>query len=391
VRLIEGFDTYWFKPGVDNSLAPIIPKWGFPVPDFSMPKTALNLASLWWILSFREGTKAIRAPLSVYTQLNKPDFVLGLRFARTTDAPALLFSVWEGEPTKTGSRLICGVWVDGDGIIRAFSGGSWDRERIGFGLSGHTEIGSSGTFALPITDEMPRHYLEFAVKIEANGNILGQSRVSRLNGSQIEVLNSFSFTGSISPPPSPSNLFLWIASNYSYRDASNNYTTAHGYDDLYLIENDGIAPSNVMIGPCNVYTLRPQSVKVAEWYATQVGHVAPVSEDWVSHPSNDLDYIHTDAFPRREIWSFGKLKEILGDNFIPVVFQLTGWVNLQEHTKGRLAIVVRKSESPWDETWFTPNEKLVSDISGNIGFITRCFIAFSEVDPDNLDFGVVTL
>jgi hypothetical protein len=113
LRLIEGFDTRWFRPDMDNSLVPIVPKWGYPVPDFAMPKTYDRLNTLY-------AGGVIRSPLSAYTKLPLNHFCVGFRFSRTHGVPALLFSVWEGEPTEPGSRLLCGAYVNTNGYVVVF-------------------------------------------------------------------------------------------------------------------------------------------------------------------------------------------------------------------------------------------------------------------------------
>jgi len=379
LQLIEGFDTKWFRPDMDNSFVPIVPKWGYPVPDFAMPKTYDKLNTLY-------AGGVIRSPLSVYTKLPLHYFCVGFRFARTHDVPALLFSVWEGEPTKVGSKLLCGAYVNASGYIVVFVGGNWDRDAVGFGLSGQTDLLTLSAYQLPFRSESVLdhigNFVEAEVRIGSNGSVSGAIRVYDINDG---VADGNLFSGTLSSPPNLSNLFLWVSSNYSYKDASGDYIAVHGYDDLYLVVVDGFYPSS-MLGPIVVETTRPFIATVTEWNATSAGHVNSVSENWVSHPSNDPEYIYTDKLGARELWKFGFTEKT--PEPVVVGVQLTAWCNFQTFPPQKLAFVVRKGIS---ESWYQPQFKYISDVAGNIGYSTLVFAsAFGYNELDDMEFGVMT-
>jgi hypothetical protein len=376
--MIEGFDTRWFRPDLDNSLVPIVPKWGYPVPDFAMPKTYDKLNSLY-------AGGVIRSPLSVYTKLPLPNFCLGFRFSRTHELkPALLFSVWEGKPTEVDSRLLCGAYVNSGGYVVVFTGGTWDRDAEGFGLSEQTDILILSGYELPLRTESELdhlgNFIEAQVWIGSDGSLSGAIRVYD-TGDVIVVGDQFS--GSLPSSPNISNLFLWISSNYSYKDDQNNYIAVHGYDDLYLVAVDNFYPST-MLGAIIVETHRPVTATLTEWYATSAGHVNSVNEYWVSHPANDSEYIYTDKLGVRDVWKFVTRqsdKIILG-------FQLTAWCNFQTFPPQKLVFVVR--EGAW-EGWFQPVTKFIADVGGNIGYATQVFSTVRDYnDLLKLEFGVMT-
>jgi hypothetical protein len=379
LQLIEGFDTKWFRPDMDNSLVPIVPKWGYPVPDFAMPKTYDRLNTLY-------AGGVIRSPLSAYTKLPLNHFCVGFRFSRTHGVPALLFSVWEGEPTKPGSKLLCGAYVNTNGYIVVFVGGSWDRDASGFGLSGQTDLLTLSAYQLPFRSESVLdhigNFVETEVQINSNGSVSGAIRVYDTNDA---VADGNSFSGELPSAPNLSNLFLWVSSNYSYKDASDNYIAVHGYDDLYLVVVDGFYPSG-MLGPIFVETSRPFLATVTEWNATSAGHVNSVNENWVSHPSNDTEYIYTDKLGARELWKFGFTEKT--PEPVVVGVQLTAWCNFQTFPPQKLAFVVRKGVS---EGWYQPNFKYIADVLGNIGYSTLVFtsvLGYNELD--DVEFGVMT-
>jgi hypothetical protein len=379
LRLIEGFDTRWFRPDMDNSLVPIVPKWGYPVPDFAMPKTYDRLNTLY-------AGGVIRSPLSAYTKLPLNHFCVGFRFSRTHGVPALLFSVWEGEPTEPGSKLLCGAYVNTNGYIVVFVGGSWDRDASGFGLSGQTDLLMLSAYQLPFRSESVLdhigNFVETEVQINSNGSIPGAIRVYDTSDA---VADGNSFSGELPSAPNLSNLFLWVSSNYSYKDASDNYIAVHGYDDLYLVVVDGFYPS-FMLGPILVETSRPFLATVTEWNATSAGHVNSVNENWVSHPSNDTEYIYTDKLGARELWKFGFNEKT--PEPVVVGVQLTAWCNFQTFPPQKLAFVVRKGIS---EGWYQPNFKYIADVLGNIGYSTLVFtsvLGYNELD--DVEFGVMT-
>jgi hypothetical protein len=379
LRLIEGFDTRWFRPDMDNSLVPIVPKWGYPVPDFAMPKTYDRLNTLY-------AGGVIRSPLSAYTKLPLNHFCVGFRFSRTHGVPALLFSVWEGEPTEPGSKLLCGAYVNTNGYIVVFVGGSWDRDASGFGLSGQTDLLMLSAYQLPFRSESVLdhigNFVETEVQINSNGSISGAIRVYDTSDA---VADGNSFSGELPSATNLSNLFLWVSSNYSYKDASDNYIAVHGYDDLYLVVVDGFYPSG-MLGPILVETSRPFLATVTEWNATSAGHVNSVNENWVSHPSNDTEYIYTDKLGARELWKFGFNEKT--PEPVVVGVQLTAWCNFQTFPPQKLAFVVRKGVS---EGWYQPNFKYIADVLGNIGYSTLVFtsvLGYNELD--DVEFGVMT-
>jgi hypothetical protein len=379
LRLIEGFDTRWFRPDMDNSLVPIVPKWGYPVPDFAMPKTYDRLNTLY-------AGGVIRSPLSAYTKLPLNHFCVGFRFSRTHGVPALLFSVWEGEPTEPGSKLLCGAYVNTNGYIVVFVGGSWDRDASGFGLSGQTDLLMLSAYQLPFRSESVLdhigNFVETEVQINSNGSVSGAIRVYDTSDA---VADGNSFSGELPSAPNLSNLFLWVSSNYSYKDASDNYIAVHGYDDLYLVVVDGFYPSG-MLGPILVETSRPFLATVTEWNATSAGHVNSVNENWVSHPSNDTEYIYTDKLGARELWKFGFNEKT--PEPVVVGVQLTAWCNFQTFPPQKLAFVVRKGVS---EGWYQPNFKYIADVLGNIGYSTLVFtsvLGYNELD--DVEFGVMT-
>jgi hypothetical protein len=379
LQLIEGFDTKWFRPDMDNSLVPIVPKWGYPVPDFAMPKTYDRLNTLY-------AGGVIRSPLSAYTKLPLNHFCVGFRFSRTHGVPALLFSVWEGEPTKPGSKLLCGAYVNTNGYIVVFVGGSWDRDASGFGLSGQTDLLTLSAYQLPFRSESVLdhigNFVETEVQINSNGSVSGAIRVYDTNDA---IADGNSFSGELPSAPNLSNLFLWVSSNYSYKDASDNYIAVHGYDDLYLVVVDGFYPSG-MLGPILVETSRPFLATVTEWNATSAGHVNSVNENWVSHPSNDTEYIYTDKLGARELWKFGFTEKT--PEPVVVGVQLTAWCNFQTFPPQKLAFVVRKGVS---EGWYQPNFKYIADVLGNIGYSTLVFtsvLGYNELD--DVEFGVMT-
>jgi hypothetical protein len=379
LQMIEGFDTRWFRPDMDNSLVPIVPKWGYPVPDFAMPKTYDRLNTLY-------AGGVIRSPLSAYTKLPLNHFCVGFRFSRTHGVPALLFSVWEGEPTEPGSKLLCGAYVNTNGYIVVFVGGSWDRDASGFGLSGQTDLLMLSAYQLPFRSESVLdhigNFVETEVQINSNGSIPGAIRVYDTSDA---VADGNSFSGELPSAPNLSNLFLWVSSNYSYKDASDNYIAVHGYDDLYLVVVDGFYPSG-MLGPILVETSRPFLATVTEWNATSAGHVNSVNENWVSHPSNDTEYIYTDKLGARELWKFGFNEKT--PEPVVVGVQLTAWCNFQTFPPQKLAFVVRKGIS---EGWYQPNFKYIADVLGNIGYSTLVFtsvLGYNELD--DVEFGVMT-
>jgi hypothetical protein len=379
LQMIEGFDTKWFRPDMDNSLVPIVPKWGYPVPDFAMPKTYDRLNTLY-------AGGVIRSPLSAYTKLPLNHFCVGFRFARTHGVPALLFSVWEGEPTRTGSKLLCGAYVNTNGYIVVFSGGSWDRDASGFGLSGQTDLLTLSAYQLPFRSESVLdhigNFVEAEVRINSDGSVSGAIRVYDTSDA---VADGNLFSGTLPSSPNLSNLFLWVSSNYSYKDASNNYIAVHGYDDLYLVAVDGFYPSS-MLGPILVETSRPFLATVTEWNATSAGHVNSVNENWVSHPSNDTEYIYTDKLGARELWKFGFTEKT--PEPVVVGVQLTAWCNFQTFPPQKLAFVVRRGVS---EGWYQPNFKYIADVMGNIGYSTLVFtsvLGYNELD--DVEFGVMT-
>jgi hypothetical protein len=379
LQLIEGFDTKWFRPDMDNSLVPIVPKWGYPVPDFAMPKTYDRLNALY-------AGGVIRSPLSVYTKLPLNHFCVGFRFSRTHGVPALLFSVWEGKPTETGSKLLCGAYVNSSGYIVVFVGGSWDKDALGFGLSGQTDLLTLSAYQLPFRSESfldhIGNFVEVEVQINSNGSISGAIRVYDTNDA---VADGNLFSGSLHSSPNLSDLFLWISSNYSYKDASGNYIAVHGYDDLYLVAVDGFYPSS-MLGPILVETSRPFTATVTEWNVTSAGHVNAVNENWVSHPSNDTEYIYTDKLGVRELWKFGFVEKT--PEPVVVGVQLTAWCNFQTFPPQKLAFVVRRGVS---EGWYQPNYRYIADVMGNIGYSTLVFTAvFGYNELDDVEFGVMT-
>jgi hypothetical protein len=379
LQMIEGFDTRWFRPDMDNSLVPIVPKWGYPVPDFAMPKTYDRLNTLY-------AGGVIRSPLSAYTKLPLNHFCVGFRFARTHNVPALLFSVWEGELTSVGSRLLCGAYVNTNGFVVVFTGGSWDRDAPGFGLSGQTDILTLSAYQLPLRSESVLdhigNFVEARIRINSDGSVSGAIRVYDTSDA---VADGNSFSGELPSAPNLSNLFLWVSSNYSYKDASDNYIAVHGYDDLYLVVVDGFYPSG-MLGPILVETSRPFLATVTEWNATSAGHVNSVNENWVSHPSNDTEYIYTDKLGARELWKFGFNEKT--PEPVVVGVQLTAWCNFQTFPPQKLAFVVRKGVS---EGWYQPNFKYIADVLGNIGYSTLVFtsvLGYNELD--DVEFGVMT-
>jgi hypothetical protein len=379
LQLIEGFDTKWFRPDMGNSLVPIVPKWGYPVPDFAMPKTYNMLNMLY-------AGGVIRSPLSVYTKLLLNHFCVGFRFSRTHGVPALLFSVWEGEPTKTGSKLLCGAYVNMGGYIVVFVGGSWNKDASGFGLSGQTDLLTLSAYQLPIRSESVLdhigNFVEAEVQINSNGSVSGAIRVYDTRDG---VADGNPFSGSLPSSPNLSNLFLWVSSNYSYKDASNNYIAVHGYDDLYLVAVDGFYPSS-MLGPILVKTSRPVLATVTGWNATSAGHVNSVNENWVSHPSNDPEYIYTDRLGARELWKFGFVEQT--PEPVVVGVQLTAWCNFQTFPPQKLAFVVRRGVS---EGWYQPKLKYIADVMGNIGYSTLVFTSvFGYNELDDIEFGVMT-
>jgi hypothetical protein len=364
---------------MDNSLVPIVPKWGYPVPDFAMPKTYDRLNTLY-------AGGVIRSPLSAYTKLPLNHFCVGFRFSRTHGVPALLFSVWEGEPTEPGSKLLCGAYVNTNGYIVVFVGGSWDRDASGFGLSGQTDLLMLSAYQLPFRSESVLdhigNFVETEVQINSNGSISGAIRVYDTSDA---VADGNSFSGELPSATNLSNLFLWVSSNYSYKDASDNYIAVHGYDDLYLVVVDGFYPSG-MLGPILVETSRPFLATVTEWNATSAGHVNSVNENWVSHPSNDTEYIYTDKLGARELWKFGFNEKT--PEPVVVGVQLTAWCNFQTFPPQKLAFVVRKGVS---EGWYQPNFKYIADVLGNIGYSTLVFtsvLGYNELD--DVEFGVMT-
>jgi hypothetical protein len=379
LQLIEGFDSKWFRPDMDNSLVPIVPKWGYPVPDFAMPKTYDRLNTLY-------AGGVIRSPLSAYTKLPLNHFCIGFRFARTHSVPALLFSVWEGEPTEVGSKLLCGAYVSTSGYIVVFSGGSWDRDASGFGLSDQTDLLALLEYQLPLRSESVLdhigNFVEAEVQISSDGSVSGAIRVYDTNDS---VADGNLFSGSLPSSPNLSNLFLWVSSNYSYKDASDNYIAVHGYDDLYLVAVDGFYPSS-MLGPILVETSRPFLATVTEWNVTSAGHVNAVNENWVSHPSNDSEYIYTDKLGARELWKFGFVEKTPEPVVIGV--QLTAWCNFQTFPPQKLAFVVRRGAN---EVWYQPRFKYIADVMGNIGYSTLVFTSvFGYNELDDVEFGVMT-
>jgi hypothetical protein len=390
IYLIEGFDTRWFRPDLDNSLVPIVPKWGYPVPDFAMPKTAANLNML-QPLELAEGY--IRSPLSVYTKLPLHDIVFGFWFGRTHELPALLWSIWEGEPTMPGSKLLCGAYVNSAGNISVFTGGTWNRDAPGFGLSGQTDILTIADYTLPMVDPWGTRFIETQIRI-GTSIVTGAIGVFKAGGvgpdGQFEPfvpeIVTREFSGTLPSSPNLSNLFLWISSNYSYKDASNNYIAAHIYDHFYLVINDGYFPSTPL-GPIYVLTSRPLVATVTEWYATAAGHVNAVNENWVSHPSHDSEYIYTDKLGVRDIWRF----QYLG-NFGDYVFgiQLTAWCNFQTFPPHRLGFIVRSRT--W-EAVFQPRVRFIEEVGGKIGYATQVFHTYREfglIDINSLQFGVMT-
>jgi hypothetical protein len=182
---------------------------------------------------------------------------------------------------------------------------------------------------------------------------------------------------------------LWLSSNYSYKDAQNNYIAVHRYDHFYLVINDGYFPSRPL-NPVFVWTSRPLVATVTEWYATAAGHVNAVNEDWVSHPSNDSEYIYTNKRGVRNIWKFGYL-----DNFADYVWgvQLTAWCNFQNFPPHRLGFIVQHVGGvniPHWEAAFQPDVKFIEEAGGRIGYATKVFHAFRDIDITRVRFGVMT-
>jgi hypothetical protein len=141
-----------------------------------------------------------------------------------------------------------------------------------------------------------------------------------------------------------------------------------------------------MLGPILVETSRPFRATVTEWNATSAGHVNSVNENWVSHPSNDSEYIYTDKLGARELWKFGFVETTPEPVVIGV--QLTAWCNFQTFPPQKLALVVRRGVS---EFWFQPYFKYIADVMGNIGYSTLVFTSvFGYNELDDVEFGVMT-
>jgi hypothetical protein len=393
IYLIEGFDTRWFRPDMDNSLVPMVPKWGYPVPDFAMPKTAENLNMLQPI---DQTGGYIRSPLSVYTKLPLHDFCFGFWFGRTHELPALLWSIWDGEPTKPGSKLLCGAYVNSSGRISIFTGGTWDRDVPGFGLSGQTDIATISDYTLPLSSSGGDRFIETQIRIGTSVVVggMGVFKIGEIGpDGQHDPFTTervVNFSGTLPSSPNFDNLFLWLSSNYSYKDAQNNYIAVHRYDHFYLVINDGYFPSTPL-NPVFVWTSRPVVATVTEWYATAAGHVNAVNEDWVSHPSNDSEYIYTNKRGVRNIWKFGYL-----DDFAEHVWavQLTAWCNFQNFPPHRLGFIVQQIGGvnvPHWEAVFQPDVKFIEEVSGRIGYATKVFHAFRHIlDIGRVRFGVMT-
>jgi hypothetical protein len=377
---------------MDNSLVPIVPKWGYPVPDFAMPKTAANLNMLQPI---ELAGGYIRSPLSVYTKLPLHDICFGFWFGRTHELPALLWSIWEGEPTKPGSKLLCGAYVHSSGRISVFTGGTWDRDAPGFGLSGQTDIATTSYYTLPLSGSGVNRFIETQIRIGTSA-VVGRLGVFKEGGigpdGQLKPFTTetvVDFSGTLPSSPNFANLFLWLSSNYSYKDNQNNYIAVHRYDHFYLVINDGYFPSTPL-NPVYVLTSRPLVATVTEWYATAAGHVNAVNEDWVSHPSNDSEYIYTDKRGVRNIWKFNI------DNFPWYVWgvQLTAWCNFQNFPPHQLGFIVQHLGGvniPHLEAVFQPDVRFIEEVGGRIGYATKVFHAFREVlDIDRVRFGVMT-
>jgi hypothetical protein len=393
IYLIEGFDTRWFRPDMDNSLVPIVPKWGYPVPDFAMPKTAENLNML-QPTGLAGGY--IRSPLSVYTKLPLHDICFGFWFRRTHELPALLWSIWDGEPTKPDSKLLCGAYVNPSGRISIFTGGTWDRDAPEFGLSGQTDIATTSYYTLPMSDSGGDRFIETQIRIGTNV-VVGGLEVLKIGeigpDGELDPYTTekvIHFSGTLPSSPDFTNLFLWLSSNYSYKDAQNNYIAVHRYDHFYLVINDGYFPSRPL-KPVFVWTSRPLVATVTEWYATAAGHANAVNEDWVSHPSNDSEYIYTNKRGVRNIWKFSNL-----DQFAWYVWcvQLTAWCNFQNFPPHHLGFIVQHIGGvniPHFEAVFQPDVEFIEEAGGRIGYATKVFHAFRDIlDIDRVRFGVMT-
>jgi len=382
--LIEGFDIKWFKPGLDNSLVPIVPKWGLPIVPFAMEPTSANL------LQLQPNSGTIRAPMNVATKLpfmSPLDVIVGARFYRTGASPALLCSVWEGKPTETGSRLIGGVMVASDGSMVGFQGGSWNRDAVGWGLSEHTNFVSTPDFTFPYKEPQPHlgNFWEAHLVLNAAGQLTIELRAYD-DSDQLEFDSLASGTITVSPPPNMNNLYLWVFSNYSYKDASGNLIPMHALDDLYLVLVDGIYPSSP-IGPIIVDTLLPVRATVMEWNVTGAGHVEAVRDGWVSHPANDPEYIWTNAANRRELWKIDT--PIYEPEPVLVGIQMTAWVNFQTLPPSKLALLTRWEGS---EVAWQPQVGVQSDVTGVFGYITRVllpFVSFNQLR--DVEWGVQTV
>jgi hypothetical protein len=382
--LIEGFDTWWFKPGVDDSLVPIVPKWGLPIVPFAMSPTSENLRQLQLY-----GT--MRAPMNVATKLPTSSpltVIVGARFNRTAEQPALLCSIWEGMPAATGSRLLGGVMVASDGSLIGFQGGTWDRDAAGWGLSGQTNIVSIVNFTFPLKTPFPDigNFWEARLSLTAAGQL--SITLWAYDDNDQGVINSGASSGTVvvSPAPNMDNIYLWVSSNYSYKDTQGNLIPMHALDDLYLVIEDGIYPSHP-IGPITVYTFRPVRATVSEWNTTAAGHAEAVNEDWVSHPANDPEYVWTNETNRLILWRTDT--PIYDPEPVVVGIQVTAWVNFQTLPPSKLALVTRWLGS---ETVWQPRVGTQSDVTGLFGFITKVFPPFVTFHQLNdVEWGVMTV
>lgn len=373
LRFFDGFDIMWFTPGIDNSLVPIIPKWGGTVRPFTMSPSASNLSSLWG-QGRLSNSKAIRSPMNVHTNLGSGNIVVGLGFKWETQATiksGLIWSVWNGIP-GSGTHLF-GLQVNESGYLQIVQGGTWNKDASSWGLSGATVRAQSSS---PI-NASEWYYIESEISIDASGSCV----VAVYLNETLLMQASFN-VGSVSI----ANLELWVSSNYTYKDSSNNFVPAHYYDDFYFVTNDGQAPSS-RLGNVYVWTMTPTGATLTEWNATSDGHISSVNEPYISLPQNDPQYVYTNQFNKAELWTFNvpqtEIASIIG-------VQSTAWCNLKNFSPSNLTLVRRYGT--------TMVESIpISSFSNNLGYITRVWttsVDGSQWTPDKVaatEFGVKTV
>jgi len=367
----DGFDIPIFKPGAGKASVPaVIPKWsGYR--NF----TAEDNASFWDNLYADGrliGSKSFRHPLSFFKSYNIPSdkygCVVGLGFKwdnSPTVKNALIASAWSSD----WSSCVWSVEVNNTGNIQIAHGGSWNKDAATWGRSGHTVVATSSSSLAPGEWKFIEILAAFgsspSIKVLVEGELWVSGTVP-------------SFSGTVN---------LWIGSNYSYKNASNELVVASHVDDFYFGELG--SPSDQGLGDVYVWTKQPDRVSVAEWNATNSGHVASVAEGYIANPNHDNQFVWTSQRDKRELWG---VTFPVTDIHTVVGVQLTAYGKLEGNfPPDKVVCVMRKGTSMLEFV----TERVVDEETKEYYMVALSTVdaaggSLDASDLNNQDYGVKT-